>query len=566
MDGNQEKRGFTSEPGPKYSILDWRIKRLRTGAYIRVSTDSRDQENSLKNQREHYEKMIAANPLWEHAGVFCDEGISGTSMENRKGLQALIEACVAGEIDLIVVKEVSRFARNTRDCLDTAQLLADLNPPVGIYFENNNLNTLETGSKIFLTVLAMCAELESELKSRSVEFGLKEIYGRYTFPVPTLLGYRKADKYTMEVEPEGAKTVKLIYALFLAGMSPEQIAAILSELNRPTAKKNLSWLPSSVIGVLQNEKYTGAYLMQKRYTVSFLTHQTRRNIGQKRIYHMPEHHEAIVSPKEHARALLLLSADHSSPFFNNQYEIKVIRQGLLAGFIPMNVAFGGYDPEHYLAAYVMARIPEMEFVSEVPMIPGVRHLARGACCDRHTATLTLTKRQVVFNAACISLLDADDVELLLNPKEKLLAIRKTVRGNQNALPWNGLPIPAQELGDVLSRLMNWQKGAQCKIPASALRRLDKKVLMFDLSNCECRYRAGGRATEYVRAIPHDWIAAEGIDAIDYMVRSRRAYADSLADWRSDEAACAVEGFDTYIEPKPREVIESMIRELMVHGN
>ena len=131
----------------------------------------------------------------------------------------MIEACRAGTIDLIVVKEVSRFARNIIDCLNTVQELLTLDPPVGIFFENNNLNTLDTGNKVFLTIFAMFAELESELKSRSVEFGLSAIFddGKHLCPTRNLLGYEKDGKYMMKVEPEGAKTVRLIYDLFLAG-------------------------------------------------------------------------------------------------------------------------------------------------------------------------------------------------------------------------------------------------------------------------------------------------------------------------------------------------------------
>jgi DNA invertase Pin-like site-specific DNA recombinase len=565
MENSPKKRGFTSEPDPKYNTADWRGKKLRTAAYIRVSTDSFDQENSLKNQRLHYERMIPSNPLWEYAGIFQDEGISGTSMRNRKGLLRLIEECKTGNIDLIVVKEVSRLARNTRDCLDIAQQLSELNPPVGIFFENNNLNTLDTGSKIFLTVLAMCAELESELKSRSVEFGQNVLYGKYTFPVPTLLGYIKAGKYTMEIEPEGAKTVRLIYDLFLAGTSPIEIAAILSGLKRPTSKNNLIWLPSSVAGILSNEKYAGAYLMRKRFTVTFLTHQTRKNIGQKRIFHKPNHHEPIVSSEEHARALLMLRANHASPFFNNQYEIKIIRRGLLTGFIPMNVAFGGYGAEHYFAAYIMARVPEIKFIAEVPIIPGLRRINREIFCDRYTATLSITRTQIFFNTTCLSRINADYVEILLNPFERLLAIRQTTRRNRNAISWNSSTIPAKELNGVLFEMMDWKNSCQYKIPASVLRRKDETVLMFDLSNCEYRFRSGDKTTKYVRAIPSDWIDSVGIDTIDYMLRSRRAYAGSLADWRLSETAADVEGFDTYIEPHTNEKINSMIQELMENG-
>ena len=566
MENNTKPHGFTSEPDPRFRKTDWREKKLRVAAYIRVSTDSTDQENSLRNQRSRYERLIAANPLWEFIGIFADEGISGTKMDNRKGLLHLIGECEAGKIDLVIVKEVSRLARNTRECLYIVSLLADLPSPVGIFFENNNLNTLETGSKIILTVLAMCAELESELKSGAVGTGLEENFRRYKFHVPVLLGYVKTEKHTMAIEPEGAKTVRLIYDLFLAGNSPIEIAAIITELNRPTIKKRLKWRPNGVISILSNEKYAGAYMMQKTFTVSFLTHQTRRNIGQKRIYHSPYNHDPIVSPQEHARALLLLRANHNSPYFNSKYEIRVIRRGLLSGFIPMNVAFGGYDAEHYLAAYVMARLPELKFSAQLPVIPGVLRLSREILCDRHTATLNITGSRLAFNAACLSRLNADYVEILLNPQEKLLALRKTTRRNKNAIPWDSATIHAREICGVLYELMGWPKGGKCKVPAGVLRRGDDRVMMFDLRECECRYRPDEKSGKYVRAVPSERLDADGVDAINYMLRSRRAYAESLPNWRLSESAASVEGFDTYIEPKTAEALHSMIGELMVHGS
>ena len=127
---------------PVYEKKDFRTEKLKTCAYIRVSTDSSDQENSLKNQRAHYEKFIAQFPKWEYVGVFSDDGISGTSLKNRVGFHQMREACKAGKVQLIVVKEVSRFARNVVDCLNTVQELLTLDPPVGIYFENNNLSTI----------------------------------------------------------------------------------------------------------------------------------------------------------------------------------------------------------------------------------------------------------------------------------------------------------------------------------------------------------------------------------------------------------------------------------------
>ena len=243
-----QKLKIISEIDPIYDSKDWRLKKLRTCAYIRVSTDSHDQENSLKSQRSHYEKFIAQFPNWEYVGIFADEGISGTTVRNRTGFRQMVETCKDGEIDLIVVKEVSRFARNVIDCLNTVQELLTLDPPVGIYFENNNLNTLDAGNKMFLTMFAMFAELESELKSKSVLFGLKEMYEgeRYLCPAMNLLGYDKDGKYGLKIEPEGAKTVRLIYDLFLSGYSEKEIASLLTELARPTATGKLEWSKKAV--------------------------------------------------------------------------------------------------------------------------------------------------------------------------------------------------------------------------------------------------------------------------------------------------------------------------------
>jgi Site-specific recombinases, DNA invertase Pin homologs len=271
--GRDLSKRIVSGVDPTYTNKNWRGKKLRVAYYIRVSSDKNDQLNSFRNQKDHYEKFGAEHPNWVSIGIYSDEGISGTSMHNRDGFNRMVTDCEAGLIDLIVVKEVSRFARNTADCLNTVQHLLTLDPPIGIYFENNNLNTLDVGTKIILTVFAMFAELDSELKSRSVDFGLNECYerGEYLCPTDNLLGYYKDARFSMQIEPEGAKTVRLIYDLFLAGYSPAKIAEILTSLFLLTAKGNPVWSKSSVIGILKNERYSGAILMQKTFTVSFLT-------------------------------------------------------------------------------------------------------------------------------------------------------------------------------------------------------------------------------------------------------------------------------------------------------
>ena len=559
-----KKQRIVSGIDPKYSTKNWRTKSYRFAPYLRVSTDSSDQENSLKNQRRHYERFALDHPNWELVDTYADEGISGTSTRNRTEFRRMVEDCKKGYIDLIVVKDVSRFARNITDCLNTAQELLTLDPPVGIYFESHNMNTLDTGNRAFLTMLAMFAELESELKSVSVGFGLKEIYNDGRYPCPAnLLGYVKDEKYIMKVEPEGAKTVRLIYDLFLAGYSQKRIAEVLTELSLPTAMGNVVWSKTAVGSILQNEKYFGAILMQKRYTVSFLSHKTRRNVGQKQLYYETHHHEAIVSEEEYTRTLLLLEANQESPFYNHLYEIRVIRKGLLAGFIPMNAVFGGYDAGHYLGSFIMARVPQIEIQTEVAHIAGVMRVRSEYFSDRYVAALTISRRGFAFNSGCISLMDTPYIEMLLHPNERLLAVRKTSKRNPNAIPWSNNAISAKELSGVLFELMGWQQNWTQKVVANFFAKDGEQVILFDLNNCEFRFRSSENGTKSTRVVPRQWLSEFGEGLPEHMIFCRRALANQLEQWNIAASPYAVEGFDCGFQPLSSAEAEKRIEEMRI---
>ena len=560
----KQKLKIISEVDPIYDVKDWRVKKLRTCAYIRVSTDSHDQENSLKNQRVHYERFIAQFPNWEYVGIFADDGISGTSLRNRIGFRKMVEACKSGIIDMIVVKEVSRFARNVIDCLNTVQELLTLDPPVGIYFENNNLNTLDAGNKMFLTMFAMFAELESELKSKSVLFGLKEMYAEenYLCPAMNLLGYDKDGKYGLKIEPIGAKTVRMIYDLFLAGYSEKEIATLLTELALPTATGKLEWSKNAVTGICKNEKYCGDILMQKQYTVNFLGHRIRKNTGQKEIYYETNHHEAIVSREEHARALLLLNSDHDSPFFNHKYETKVIKRGFLAGFIPMNLAFGGYDAGHYIGALVMADIPQKSIEAEIAHIVGTKRVRRELFSERDAVAVIISKHGLIFNAGCIPLLrDTVYVEILLHPNERLLAVRKSVKNNKNAVPWKNVSIAARKLSRVIYELMGWQREWKYKTMANYFSKNDEQVIIFDLNTCEFRIRNEESKKKFKRAIPSEWLSCFGNCVPECTMLCRRALADYLDKWEVTVPASPVPYFGNGIHTLSRSETEKLISEM-----
>ena len=264
------------------------------------------------------------------------------------------------------------------------------------------------------------------------------------------------------------------------------------------------------------------------------TDKKRRNVGQKKIFYEPDHHEGIVSIDEHVRSLLLLKANHKSPYFNHLYEIKMIRNGLLSGFIPISMAFGGYDAGHYLGAFVMARVPEMDIETEVAHITGTKRVRRELFSDKNTAVLTVSGHGIQFNNGCIPLMKGTDyVEVLLHPSERLLAVRKTTRRNKNAVPWNVDGILARQLSTVLYELMGWQKHWRYKMTANCFAKDNEHIVIFDLDCCEFRIHSGKKGGKTMKGIPEDWLSEFGDAEPEYMLLCRRAMADKLDNWKTE---------------------------------
>ena len=215
----------------------------RVAAYIRVSTDNDEQTSSYELQKNYYTDYIQAQPGWVFVGIYADEGISGTSLEHRKGMQQLIEDCKAGKIDLVLTKSIARFARNIVDCLSVIELLKNLNPPVGVKFEADNIYTLDSNGRMILTILASVAEEESHSKSIIMNWSIDRRFSRGLFLTPALLGYDKDEEGNLVINPEEAQTVKVIYYLYLNGYSLTEIATLLMEYIHAEGPAFFSWLP-----------------------------------------------------------------------------------------------------------------------------------------------------------------------------------------------------------------------------------------------------------------------------------------------------------------------------------
>lgn len=268
--------------------------KLRVAAYCRVSTDSDEQATSYEAQVEHYTAFIKQNSEWEFAGIFADDGISGMNTKKREEFNRMIGECMAGNIDLIVTKSISRFARNTLDCLKYIRELKEKNIPV--FFEKENINTMDSKGEVLLTIMASLAQQESQSLSQNVKLGLQYRYqnGEVQVNHNRFLGYTKDEDGHLIIEPVEAEVVKRIYREYLEGASLLQICRSLKADSILTAANKPHWRPETVKKILQNEKYIGDALLQKTYTVDFLTKKRVKNNGIVPQYYVENSHEAII--------------------------------------------------------------------------------------------------------------------------------------------------------------------------------------------------------------------------------------------------------------------------------
>lgn len=281
---------FTAKP------MDSKKKR-RVAGYARVSTDHEDQQTSYEAQVDYYTTYIQGRDDWEFAGLYSDEGISATNIKHRDGFNQMISDAMAGKIDLIITKSVSRFARNTVDSLSTIRKLKEHN--IECYFEKENIWTFDSKGELLLTIMSSLAQEESRSISENVTWGQRKRMadGKVSFAYSRFMGLDK-DKETgkIVVNPEQAKVVKLIFRLFLAGLTPHAIAVELTNRNIKTPGGKDVWNQQTVRRMLSNEKYKGDALLQKEFTVDFLQKKMKKNEGEVPQYYVEGNHEAIISP------------------------------------------------------------------------------------------------------------------------------------------------------------------------------------------------------------------------------------------------------------------------------
>ena len=278
-------------------VVSNRTEKKRVAAYARVSTDNEEQISSFDAQMDYYTRQIKSNPDWEYVEVYTDEGISATSTKKRDGFNRMIADALIGKIDLIITKSVSRFARNTVDTLTTVRQLKEKG--VEVYFEKENIYTMDSKGELLITIMSSLAQEESRSISTNVTWGKRKSFadGKVSLPYGHFLGYEKGEDGLPKIVEKEAKVVRKIYKLFLEGKTPSGIARNLTTSNIPTPASKNVWQPSTVLSILKNEKYKGDAILQKTFTVDFLTKKKKINEGEITQYYIENSHPAIISPE-----------------------------------------------------------------------------------------------------------------------------------------------------------------------------------------------------------------------------------------------------------------------------
>ena len=473
----------------------------RVCAYCRVSTDDVNQTSSYELQKNHYEDMIKEHQGWELVGIYADEGISGTSLQHRDEFVRMIQDCKAGKIDLIVTKSVSRFARNIVDCIAKVRELANMNPQVGVFFETEHIYTLDNTSEMMLAVLSAAAQEESHTKSEIMNISIEQRFSRGIFLTPKLLGDDVGEDGNLEINKEEAETVKLCFYLFLNGFPTSEIAEIMMQLARPTKLGNYKWTVSTVVNLLKNERYCGDVLSRKTFTPNYLDHKSKKNRHDRNQYRQMDHHEAIVQREIYNAAQKMLTATRYAkkgfPFPN----LKVVDDGLLKGFVPVNRAWTGFTGEDYKKASKVAygneqdaeKIDNTVETGSKFDLSGYEIVRAQFFSTRLNPTMTISQGKITFNTACMKKFkDVEYVEILLNSVENCIAVRPCEKDNVNAVKWGRikdgkwlvLPKSCRGFSEPLYELMDWKNECKYRFRGQYFKEDNEQILLFDLEEPE----------------------------------------------------------------------------------
>lgn len=540
----------------------------RVAVYARVSTDNVQQTSSYELQKKYYEDFVVHHPNWTLVKIYADEGISGTSLAHRDEFNRMITDCRNGQIDMIITKSVSRFARNVVDCISMVRMLADLSSPVGVFFESECIFSLKDDSQMALSFQATMAQEESHIRSRSMETSLRMRLDGGLPLTPKLLGYSHDSDGNLVVNPEEAPTVKLIFYMYLYGYTTTEIAEALTELGRKTYLGNVNWTSNSIVQVLRNERHCGDVLTRKTFTPNYLNHKSRKNKGDRPQSLYRNHHEGIVSRDDYIAVQQMLN---SSKYGNRSIlpELRVIDSGLLRGFVTINPRWAGFKTADYYQASASIYEPEERqadnlTTASITLAPGdfdMRdfEIARGEFFDsNHHPYVLFQDKTIKFSAACVRSFGKNNlVELLVNPAEMKFAVRTAAAGNRNAVVFSKLSegkyqprgVAGSAYMETLFQLFHWDPDLKYRIAGALFQTETESAYIFDVHDAEVfikSYVLSGKqgverewesvrplsiSGKRVRAVPEEWVDSFGKNYYIHQQLSTPVCDQSEEDWK-----------------------------------
>lgn len=545
----------------------------RVGIYVRVSTDDVRQTTSFELQKQYYEEFVQKHPNWTLIKIYPDEGISGTSLRHRDQFNQMISDSRAGKLDLIITKSVSRFARNVVDCIGLTRDLAELKPPVGVFFESEAIFSLNDDSQMALSFVATMAEEESHTRSRSMETSLRMRLDHGIPLTPKLLGYMHDEDGNLIINPEEAPTVKLAFYMYLYGYSTQQIADTFNELQRKSYLGNVKWTSSGIVQILRNERHCGDVITRKTFTPNYRDHKSVRNRGERPQSTYRKHHEGIVSRDDFIAVQRMLD---NAKYRNKSFlpELRVIESGILKGFVVINPRWAGFKEQDYYEAAQSVYKPSNEQSNTLELPPAeipipieagdfdLRgfEITRSEFFDSNQRpSITFAEKKIKFSTDCVRKFGNNNyVELLINPIEKKFAVRTTTKENRQAVICSQLDarkylpktISASAFSDTIFSIFGWNTECKYRIIGSLYEEGNQIAYIFDTDNSEIFFKsyvltsqeatkAGGKSGiqpytpsgKRIRAIPQEWTNSFGKPYYQHEQTLAALAAQSEADWQ-----------------------------------
>lgn len=574
------------------------MEKKRVGVYARVSTDDPRQTSSYELQKNHYEDVVSRNPNWELVKIYADEGISGTSLQHRDAFIEMIADCKAHKLDMIITKTVARFARNVLDCIGYARELAAMNPPIGILFETENIYTLNSNSEMSLSFIATLAQEESHTKSEIMNASIEMRFRRGIFLTPPLLGYDNDENGNLVINEEEAKTVRLIFFMYLYGFSTQKIAETLTELGRRTKPGNTKWSSSSILQILQNERYCGDVLARKTFTPNYLNHKSKKNRQDRNQYFHKNHHDAIISRDDFlAVQQLIYNAKYGNKGILPQ--LHVIEMGALQGYVPVNPRWSGFRANDYQIAsgsiYTESE-PTIDATRNIEVKTGDFDLrgyevARGQYFSgAGRVTVSFNIREMKFSTECVRKFpNCTNIEMLVHPGKKMFSVRPASKDARNSVQWakvhDGISIPRPISGTAflptLFALFDWNPAFKYKVTGYLLKNDTESVLIFNTHDTEvfisataisdtenssdtisediAPFTAG--AKKDIVAFPADWATNFGENYYAQSFTPELSEFEATPDWQSQSQGTPFKRDDDLNVTSP-DVIKENIEEII----